>query len=154
MRTGEHLKIRSLGDNTLGVTLEGNPKKPEPESFRVHFPGGHVDIMRNGANDYWIHIGVNQAGMIAHRGIVEPIAHVEEARIDVWTKPMNETEQGDLGHPDFYHAAFRVKGGPKKKEEKTSPPERKCSHHTIYDNGQCAVCGKDVNKQMKDMLGW
>ncbi len=29
MAIGKHLKIKRLGDAVLGVTLEGNPKKPE-----------------------------------------------------------------------------------------------------------------------------
>lgn len=43
MKTGGHLKIRSMGENALGVTLEGNPNKPEPIHFRVCSPGGDVE---------------------------------------------------------------------------------------------------------------
>jgi hypothetical protein len=58
--SGKHLKLRSMGDHVIGVELEGNPKKPEPEHFRVMFPGGDVDIVRTTDNDYWVHLRVDR----------------------------------------------------------------------------------------------
>ena len=58
--TGKHLKLRSMGDNAIGVELEGNPNKPEPIHFRVMFPGGDVDIVRTTDNDYWVHLRVDR----------------------------------------------------------------------------------------------
>lgn len=56
MKTGAHLKIESFGSNALGVKLLGNPQKPEPDSFRVEFPGGVVDLERCVDGSYWVHI--------------------------------------------------------------------------------------------------
>lgn len=39
-KTGAHLRIESLGTNVLGVKLEGNHKKPEPESLvKIYLKG-------------------------------------------------------------------------------------------------------------------
>jgi hypothetical protein len=53
-KTGQHLKIKPLGDAVLGVELEGRPAKPEPIHFRVIFPGGVVDVTRVAEGDYWV----------------------------------------------------------------------------------------------------
>jgi len=56
MATGSHLKVKKFGTNTLGIELEGNPKKPEPDNFAVKFKGGEVQIVRTEDGDYWIHV--------------------------------------------------------------------------------------------------
>lgn len=107
MKIGSHLRVRTMGDCVMGVTLEGNPKKPEPEHFRVEFPGGDVDIVRvskyGSEFDYWIHLRLNKNG----DDMGKP-GKVVDARIDVEGKHANQTNVGDLRHPDLYHLAIRV----------------------------------------------
>lgn len=105
--TGAHLKVRRMGDDVLGVELEGNPKKPEPDHFRVVFPGGDVDIARHSDGSYWIHVAVNRPG----RGLYDPEAptgQLLDGRVDVEGKSASETSAGDLSNPAAYHVAVRV----------------------------------------------
>ena len=55
-KTGSHLKIKAFGSATLGVELEGNPKKPEPDGFHIKFPGGEIYLARCTSGDYWVHV--------------------------------------------------------------------------------------------------
>ena len=108
MTTGKHLKIKKMGDNVLGVELKGDPKQPEPIYFRVVLPFGHVDIVRQNNNDYWVHIGCNNE----KDGMFIPdetqTGKFVDGRIDMHGKHANETDQGDFGHKDMYHMAVRV----------------------------------------------
>ena len=108
--TGKHLKIKRYGDAVLGVTLEGNRKKPEPIHFRVHLPFGDVDIVRTTDNDYWVHIRKNRADDLA-----ETPRNVEgkfvDARLDLADRHAGQEDLGDFGNPNLYHLAVRL--GPK-----------------------------------------
>jgi len=95
-----------MGDNVLGVTLEGNPKKPEPIHFRVVLPFGDVDIVRTTDNNYWVHVRTNRPdnGGDPHRvfGIFT------NARLDIIGKHAAETDTGDFKDPNLYHCAVRI----------------------------------------------
>lgn len=108
MKTGQHLKIRSMGEHVLGVQLEGNPKKPEPIHFRVVLPFGDVDIVRTTDNDYWVHVRCNHQ----NHGMFVPDEDITgkfvDARIDLLSKHASETNKGDFGHKDMYHMAVRI----------------------------------------------
>lgn len=106
MKTGSHLKIKSMGDAVLGVKLEGNPSKPEPIHFRVVLPFGVVDIVRCTGNDYWVHVITNRPndGHDPDR----QFGKFTDARIDIISKHASETNAGDFKHPDTYHMAVRV----------------------------------------------
>lgn len=112
---GKHLKIKKMGNNVLGVRLEGNPKKPEPIHFRVTFPFGDVDIVRTTDNDYWVHVRTDHEkdGMFVP-GETQAGRFVD-ARIDLHGKHANETDAGDFGNPAMYHMAVRV--SPKRRED-------------------------------------
>ncbi len=107
MKTGSHLKIKSMGTDVLGVELEGNPNKPEPIYFRVAFPFGDVDIVRCQDNTYWVHIRIDHenAGLNI-RG--EPRGKFIDARIDLTSKHTDECDAGDFAHPDMYHLAVKL----------------------------------------------
>lgn len=106
MQTGKHLKVVSMGTKVLGVRLEGNPNKPEPEHFRVVLPFGDVDITRCSDNSYWIHIRNNHPndGDSPERRMGKFI----DGRIDLTSKHSSECDQGDFGHADMYHMAVRI----------------------------------------------
>lgn len=111
MKTGSHLKIRELGSNTLGVKLEGNPKKPEPDSFRVHFPGGCVDIERCSDGDYWVHVIVNNEDRLREMTgdeTDEIPAQFLEARLHMMGKHSSEANLGDFENPGLYDVALKV----------------------------------------------
>lgn len=107
--TGKHLKLKAMGDNVIGVQLEGNPKKPEPIHFRVMFPGGDIDIVRTSDNeDYWVHIRVNHPddGEDPDRSVQD--AKIVDARLDLIDKAAIHTDVGDFNNPSLYHLAVRV----------------------------------------------
>lgn len=111
MKTGSHLKIRPFGDNVLGVELEGNPRKPEPVSFRVKFPGGEVDIERCENGSYWVHTLINEPQTTVDRygpGEVEDLARVSEARLHISGKHTSEVDFGDFENPGLYDVALHV----------------------------------------------
>ena len=103
---GAHLRIRSLGEEVLGVELEGNPAKPEPMHFRVMFPGGDVDVVRCADDTYWVHVRVDHPD---HKNNPEErSARLVAARLDVHGKPAHKADVGDFADPDLYHLAVRV----------------------------------------------
>jgi len=111
MKTGEHLRIKSFGDSVVGVELEGNPRKPEHDSFRVKFPGGEIDIERCTDGSYWIHMLVNQRDKTIERegpGSGAVYAHVSEARMHLTNKHSSEANLGDFANPGLYDVALRV----------------------------------------------
>lgn len=108
MRTGSHLKIKAMGDNVLGVELEGNQNRPEPIHFRVCFPGGDVDIVRTTDDDYWVHVRVNHED----HGMFNPgediPARIIDARLDLTNEHTANVNVGDFNNPNLYHLAIRV----------------------------------------------
>jgi len=110
-KTGAHLKVLEFGDNVLGVRLNGNPRNPEPITFRVAFPGGDVDIDRLDDGSYWVHIRVDHP---EHPGYNPELckfgpSHVVNGRLDVVGKSASEVDMGDFDNPELYHVAIRVK---------------------------------------------
>ena len=107
MKTGSHLKIKSFGDNAIGVHLEGNPNKPEPIYFIVKLPFGEVEITRTDDNDYWVHVGiVTEEQKIAEENL--RVGKFVAARIDLTSQHTALVDTGDFGHPDMYHMAVRI----------------------------------------------
>lgn len=110
-KTGGHLKIQSLGDAVLGVVLEGNPRKPEPASFRVHFPGGCVEIARcSDGLSYWVHTVVDTPERLAAHDPESdrPPARISEARLHIEGKHSGEVDLGDFGDSGLYDCALKV----------------------------------------------
>ena len=109
-KTGNHLKIKSMGTNVLGVTLEGNPEKPEPIHFRVCLPFGDVDIVRCTDDTYWVHVRTNNknTGTHVHKNAMGKFI---DARIDLTSKHTRDCNVGDFGNPDMYHMAVRIGKG-------------------------------------------
>jgi hypothetical protein len=107
----QKLKVQRMGDNCQGVRLYGDPDSygPEPEYFRVVFPGGDVDITRTTDGDYWVHLAVNHPEH-PHRYPTEGVqlGRVRDGRIDRVDQSVNETDHGDLGNANVYHIAARV----------------------------------------------
>ena len=95
-----------MGEKVLGIRLEGNPKNPEPEHFRVVLPFGNVDITRCTDNTYWVHIKNNRPddGGLSDRIMGKFI----DGRIDLSTKHTSDCNAGDFGHPDMYHMAVKI----------------------------------------------
>jgi hypothetical protein len=106
--TGKHLKIVNMGDNVMGVKLEGDKRRPEPIHFRVCFPGGDVDVVRTTDGQYWVHIRVDheQGGMFIKGEDQE--ARIVDARLDIFGKHAKDVNVGDFKDPNLYHMAVRV----------------------------------------------
>jgi hypothetical protein len=108
-KTGEHLKIKQMGDNVLGVELEGNPKKPEPIHFRVKFPGGSIEVVRTTDDQYWAHVNVNHPERSERfKGDGVQDGFLTDARIDSLNKHAADMDPGDFADPGLYHLAVRV----------------------------------------------
>lgn len=107
MKAGSHLRIESMGDAVMGVRLEGNPRKPEPDHFRVVIPGGDVDITRCTDGTYWVHVRVNNP---AHPSFVfdDAPGRITDARLDIAGKHASECDVGDFGNPGLYHLAVKI----------------------------------------------
>ncbi len=108
MKTGEHLKIVKMGDNAMGVVLDGNPQRPEPIYFRVVIPGGEVDIVRTSDDDYWVHVRVNHLGHGSFCHSEEVPGRILDARLDLTSKHTVDVDVGDFNSPDLYHLAVRI----------------------------------------------
>jgi hypothetical protein len=106
MARGEHLKVRRMGSDVLGVALLGDRRQPEPEAFRVTFPGGDVEITRTTADDYWIHVRVNHRGAGLDPGAIE--ARIIDARLDLHGQHASDVDVGDFNSPALFHLALRV----------------------------------------------
>lgn len=102
------LKVVDFGTEVQGVRLEGDRRNPEPESFRVTFPGGEVDVTRTSDDDYWVHLRVyeNEDAVLTDGERVP--GQVVDARLDIRGKHASETAVGDFDHPGLYHLAVRV----------------------------------------------
>lgn len=107
-KTGSHLKIKPMGSHVLGVTLEGDRNNPEPDEFRVQFPGGDVSVVRCTDGTYWAHVRVDheEHGMFIPGENVP--ARITEARLDIVGRNASEVDTGDFAADGLYHLAVRV----------------------------------------------
>ena len=116
----KRLVVESMGETVQGVRLRGDPKvRPEPESFRVVFPGGDVDVVRCDDGSYWAHVRVDSDEDVKAES-AEVVGVVTDARVDYRERPTSgqlarDTDGGDttlralsLGRPGPYHLAVRV----------------------------------------------
>lgn len=106
-----------MGEKVVGVTITGDKRNNEPETFRIHFPFGDVEVTRanDGKNiaetDYWIHIYVNNPD---HRNYFKEdeyfplVGVIKNARLDQTDKNASESDLGDFGRKELYHLAVRV----------------------------------------------
>lgn len=108
-KTGSHLKIQNFGSNVLGVRLEGNPRNPEPDEFRLAFPGGDVSVVRCTDRTYWAHVRVDHEDA----GVFDPSsdkpARIVDARLDVAGKGVFHGDSiGAFNDDGLYHLAVRI----------------------------------------------
>lgn len=100
---------KDMGDAVQGVRLYGDPRSPEPEIFRVMFPGGDVDVVRTTDGDYWVHVRVDSEQDLRERDEedVRP-GKIMDARLDIRGEHASDCDAEDFAHPDLYHLAVRV----------------------------------------------
>jgi hypothetical protein len=114
------LRVERFGETVQGVRLRGDPKVlAEPESFRVSFPGGDVDVVRCDDGSYWVHVRVDSAEDVKEEA-AEVAGVVTDARVDYRERPTSgqlasDTYGGDttlhalsFSRPGPYHLAVRV----------------------------------------------
>lgn len=101
----KRLKVRDFGSKVQGVKLKGNRKNPEPESFRIAFPGGDVDVVRTTDDEYWVHVRVNTPNKSDADAVLGKLV---DARLDIEGVHAGDTDEGDFSHADLYHLAVRV----------------------------------------------
>ena len=93
------------------VVLSGDKRKPEPDSFRVEFPGGKVDIERCTDGSYWVHVLANEREKTIYRegpdsGTI--YGRFSEARMHMNGKNTSEANLGDFENPGLYDVALRI----------------------------------------------
>lgn len=114
------LRVASAGEKAQQVELRGDPRNPEPDHFRVVFPGGDVDLARCDDGSYWIHVRVDRPGAGDDAGD-GPYGAVLGARVDVHGRHTAELDPGLLADPGLYHLAVRV-GRTERPVEAAMPP--------------------------------
>jgi hypothetical protein len=109
-----------MGQNVVGVNITGDKRRQEPETFRIHFPFGDVEVTRAtdgeniGKTDYWIHIYVNNPTNPNYYPQDEyyPLpGQIKAARLDQTDKHASESNLGDFERAELYHLAVRVGAG-------------------------------------------
>lgn len=52
-------------DDSCMIHIKGNPKRPEPTTVVVKFPGGELELSRcSDGKSYWAHLHVNESAEI------------------------------------------------------------------------------------------
>jgi len=113
------LKVERFGEKVVGVNITGNPKNAEPESFRICFPWGNVEVTRaqdgkpRDDTDYWVHVYVNNPGSVNYcpdedSGEYAGPGAIFDARLDQTDKHASESNLGDFGRAELYHLAVKV----------------------------------------------
>ena len=109
--SAEPIKAAAISEGVQVVICrqcgEGWAAKPEPEHFRVVFPGGDVDIVRTTNGEYWVHLAVHKHGDGSSPH--EFVGEICDARLDVHGKHASDTDAGDFADENLYHVALRVK---------------------------------------------
>jgi hypothetical protein len=103
----KRLAVRDFGEKAQGVELRGDTRNPEPEHFRVVFPGGDVDIVRCDDGSYWIHVRVDRPEDFGDAG-EGPYGRVLSGRVDVDGRHTSDLDPGLLADPGLYHLAVRI----------------------------------------------
>ena len=83
------------------IIFKGNPKKPEPRTGVIRYPGGHVEVTRTSDGSYWVHLAVDDA------------VNIINSRIDYNYEKWCETNGEILRVPkegNIKKIAIRVKG--------------------------------------------
>lgn len=65
-------------DDAVCVIFNGNPRRPEPSTAVIKFPGGHVEVSRCSDGTYWAHVQVTQPDDTEDR----PAGAIVSSRID------------------------------------------------------------------------
>jgi hypothetical protein len=53
-------------DDAVQISFYGNPRKPEPSTAVIKFPGGHVEVARCSDGTYWAHVEVVAPENVSH----------------------------------------------------------------------------------------
>jgi len=108
-----------MGQKVVGVNITGDKRNGEPETFRVSFPFGTVEVTRanDGAKlaetDYWVHVYVNNPRSVNYcpdedSGQFALAGAIKDARLDQTDKHASESNLGDFQRPELYHLSVRV----------------------------------------------
>ncbi len=101
------LEVKHFGDEVQGIRLYGDPRSPEPESVRVAFPGGDVEVVRCEDGSYWVHVRVDSEEDVKAES-AGVAGRLVDARLDVRGKHAADCDAGDFANPGLYHLAVRV----------------------------------------------
>lgn len=108
-----------MGQKVVGVNITGDRHNNEPETFRIHFPFGDVEVTRANdgkdatETDYWVHVYVNNPTSPSYcpdedSGAYAGPGAIKAARLDQTDKHASESNVGDFGRKELYHMAVRI----------------------------------------------
>lgn len=92
-------------DDAVAVIFRGNPRRPEPSTGVIKFPGGHVEVSRASDGTYWVHVERNTR-------INDPdsdvLGVITESRIDHTYEARARGIPPMPAHQDIQHVAIRI----------------------------------------------
>lgn len=107
----KNIKAEWFGEKSVGLVIRGDRRNPEPEEYRIRFPGGFISVVRAqdvDNPDYWVHMGVNRPDDVA--GMDDEVTgRLVDGRIDSTERATHQANLGDLLKAGTYHFAIRVK---------------------------------------------
>lgn len=90
-------------EDAVCVLFRGNPRRPEPTTGVIRFPGGHIEVSRCSDGSYWAHIHAypSPPDEDSHAGVIT------DTRIDY--RPDGPREIPPIPAGEFVqHVAIRV----------------------------------------------
>lgn len=111
------LPVERFGETVQGIRLRGDPRSPEPESVRVRFPGGDVDVIRCDDGGYWVHVRVDSEQDVREER-AEVAGRVVDVRVDyrrergaalAASHVEAQMQPIDIVKPGPYHLAVRIR---------------------------------------------
>ena len=106
--------IKRYGEHVQGVVFFGDPKGPEPDTFRIKLPFGEVETVRTTEGDYWVHVYVYRPGVLFPLDPGNIPGVLSDARIDKHEDHSSDELAEPEGvfsfrDPSIYHLAVRLK---------------------------------------------
>lgn len=103
----EDLRL-SKSEQAFHYYIEGDKhRRPEPPEIVLHFPGGHVSVMRCSDSEYWAHLSLERVD--EESGNRYLAGTLIDSRIDCKAQSTSQADRGDLARPDLFHLALKVK---------------------------------------------
>ena len=92
-------------DDAVAILLRGNPRRPEPSTAVIKFPGGHVEVTRASDGSYWVHVERNTR---INDPESDTLGVIIESRIDHTYEARAKGIPPMPAHSEIQHMAIRI----------------------------------------------